>query len=411
MHTAGFFRRNIRWLAPVLIIILSIALLIALASMRTPPPERPPQSAAELIEVQTLNPAPMQLNVHSQGLVTPKYTTDLVAQVSGEIVSLAPAFERGGIVKKGELLASIDPTNYEVALENAKANLASAEAGLEQEQAQSEVARVEWEDINDRPAPALGLRKPQLAQAEAQLTAARAALKQASKDLERTKIIAPYDALVAERDVSLGTFVNVGSNMGQVMDVSLAQVRLPIAESEFRFLVDDGVGSAVTLRSGEQQWQARVVRGEGVVDSDTRMRYLVAELADPYQLVSARDASKLTFGTYVVAEVEGIELASGVTVLRSLVRDGQLPIYDDGVLELRDVTIIREEQGQAVISEGINAGDQLIKTALDYPVPGMALEIRGAAGTRGSVSSQEASSQETPTQEAPGQEASGAEAE
>ncbi|UTF60014.1 efflux RND transporter periplasmic adaptor subunit [Gilvimarinus sp. DA14] len=403
MQTPGFFRRNIRWLAPVLIIVVSIVALIALASMRTPPPERPPQNAAELVEVTTLNPGPMQLNVHSQGLVTAKYTTDLVAQVSGEIVSLAPAFERGGIVKKGELLATIDPTNYEVALENARANLASAEAGLEQEQAQSEVARVEWEDINDRPAPALGLRKPQLAQAEAQLTAARAALKQASKDLERTKIIAPYDALVAERNISLGTFVNVGTNMGQVMDVSLAQVRLPIAESEFRFLVGDGVGAEVNLRSGAKQWQARIVRGEGVVDSDTRMRYLVAELADPYQLQSNRDASKLTFGTYVQAEVEGIEVNSAVTVPRSLVRDGQLPLFDNGSLELRKVNVIREHQGEAIIDRGINAGDRMIKTALDYPVPGMQLEIRGAANTASSVS--QASSEGSAAATSPGAEA------
>ncbi|WP_020208376.1 efflux RND transporter periplasmic adaptor subunit [Gilvimarinus chinensis] len=390
MQTPGFFRRNIRWLAPVLIIVLSAALLGVLASLRTPPPERPPQNAAELVEVQALTPSSMQLTVRSQGLVTAKYTTELVAQVSGEIVSLAPAFERGGIVKKGDVLATIDPTNYEVALENAKASLASAEAGLEQEQAQSEVARVEWEDINDRPAPALGLRKPQLAQAEAQLTAARAALKQASKDLARTQIIAPYDALVSERSISLGSFVNVGSTMGQLMDVSLAQVRLPIAESEFRYLHQEGVGSVVNLRSGDQTWQAKIVRGEGVVDSETRMRYLVAEIADPYQLETQRDASTLAFGTYVVADIVGRQLQQAVTVPRSLVRDGQVPLYDEGLLELREVNVIREAQGQAVIDSGINPGDKLITTALDYPVPGMALEIRSTTASASNESQAEA---------------------
>lgn len=382
MQTPGFLGRNIRWLMPLLIIVAAVAVLILMMALRGAPPEKPPEKHSALVEISTVQMQPLQLTVKSQGLVTPKYTTNLVAQVSGEVVSLSEAFVRGGIAQKGEVLATIDPTNYEVAVENARASLASAEAALELEQAQGEVARVEWEDINDRPAPALGLRKPQLEQAKAQVTAARAALKQAQKDLDRTRIVAPYTALVAERGVSLGTFVNVGAQLGQVLDVSTAEIRLPIASSELQYLPGDGVGTPVILHSdknGEPQtWEASIVRTEGVIDADTRMRYLVAKVTDPYHLASGdTDAADLAFGSYVVAQLQGVELDSAVQVPRYLVKEGKVALYKDAKLAFTEVEVIRNNGGESVIVGGVQSGDQLITTSLEFPVEGMDLQLRG----------------------------------
>lgn len=156
MQTPGFWGRNIRWLLPLLILLGSIVLLIVMAQMRPEPPAKPPADNATLVETRRVELSALQIHIKSQGLVKAKYATDLVAQVSGEVIELSPAFVRGGLVRQGEVLARIDPTNYEVALENARAGLASAEAALEQEIAQGEVAKVEWEEVNDREAPALG---------------------------------------------------------------------------------------------------------------------------------------------------------------------------------------------------------------------------------------------------------------
>ncbi|WP_339897538.1 biotin/lipoyl-binding protein [uncultured Gilvimarinus sp.] len=245
MSNPGFYARNKRWILPLAILLAAIVIAVGLGMLRTPPPQKEVGKSVALVDVAPIDMQPIQLQVLSRGLVQPKYTTELVAQVSGEIVALDEAFVRGGIVKKGEVLAQIDPTNYEVRLEEARAGLASATAALELEQAQGEVARVEWEGVSEHPAPALGLRKPQLKQAQAQVAASEATLKQAQKDLERTKIVAPYDALVAERAISLGTFVNVGTMMGKVMDVSSAEIRLPVANSELQYLVANGVNTSV----------------------------------------------------------------------------------------------------------------------------------------------------------------------
>ena len=94
----------------------------------------------------------------------PKYETLLVAQVNGEIVELNDIFVRGGFVKKGQLLARIDPNDYHAALIDAQANMASARAALEKEVAQGKVAEREWKQITDTSPTELSLRKPQLAQ-------------------------------------------------------------------------------------------------------------------------------------------------------------------------------------------------------------------------------------------------------
>lgn len=383
MQSPGFLARNIRWLGAVIIVLVAIMLLGALASRQQPSLEKEPENHTPLVEVLTVSLKEQVLGVRSQGLVKPKYSTDLVAQVSGEVVSLSPAFVRGGFVESGELLAEIDPTNYEVALENAKAGLASAEAALEQELAQSEVARVEWEEINDRPAPDLGLRKPQLAQAQSRVTAAKADLKRAQKDLERSRIIAPYDALITERAVSLGTFLNSGTRLGHIMDVSTAEVRLPVAGSDMRFLPAGGLGAEVQLAldaSANDGWQARIIRSEGVIDSDTRMQYLVAEVIDPYHLTNASSgAAILPFGSYVVATIAGTKLPSAVEIPRSLIRGGRVALYKDGKLEMRAVEVERHAGGYSVVSSGLTNGDQLITTAIEFPVEGMAVMLKDDA--------------------------------
>ncbi|WP_049721360.1 efflux RND transporter periplasmic adaptor subunit [Gilvimarinus polysaccharolyticus] len=381
MSNLGTNGRKKRWILPFVILLVAIVIAFFMASMRKPPPHKVVEETAALVNVQPLQTEAIQLQVLSRGVVQPRYSTELVAQVSGEINSIAEAFVRGGIVKKGQLLAQIDPTNYQVRLEESRAGLASATAALELEQAQGEVARVEWQGVSDHPAPALGLRKPQLKQAQAQVAAAKAALKQAQKDLDRTQIIAPYDALVAARNVSLGTFVNVGTMMGQVLDISSAEIRLPVANGELQYLLGDGVGSQVELSGDamgtDTRWQAKIVRTEGVIDDDTRMSYLVARVNDPYNLKGESldvEQADLVFGSFVVANIVGRNLSDAVRIPRNLIKDGAVPVYNEGKLQLKPVTVLRHIGGESVVTDGIADGDLLVTTSLEYPVAGMALK-------------------------------------
>ena len=123
------------------------------------------------------------------------------------------------------------------------------------------------------------------------------------------------------------------------------------------------------------QWQAQIARGEGVVDNTSRMSYLVAEIKDPYALTDGSH-KPLRFGAYVNADIYGLTLASATTVPRYLVDNERIAILDsESKLRYVNVDIVRQDGASLVIGGGLNQGDRIIVSALDYPVDGMALAL------------------------------------
>ncbi|MCO4798590.1 MAG: efflux RND transporter periplasmic adaptor subunit, partial [Colwelliaceae bacterium] len=289
-------------IVPIVILIAGILLFMVFSSMKKPPEEKAKVDNTPIVAVEAITVAPMTLQVDSYGVVKPKYETEIVAQVSGQIVELSDAFVRGGFVEKGQLIARIDPSDYEAALIDADANLASAMAALEQERAQGKVAEREWKRITNASPTELSLRKPQLAQELARLKSAEASVLRAKRNLERTYLKAPYDAMIEERNIGLGAFVGTGSRVGKLLGTAIAEVRLPVADNQLQFLINQGDKATVelvgTYAGIDTIWTAKIARNEGVIDNKSRMSYLVAEIKDPYSLDNNSENKKtpLRFG-------------------------------------------------------------------------------------------------------------------
>ncbi|MFC3034555.1 efflux RND transporter periplasmic adaptor subunit [Pseudoalteromonas fenneropenaei] len=367
-------------LFPVAVLAIGIAAAAGFAAMKAPPQEKVEEVIHPLVEASPLHLAPMTLDVSSYGVVQPKYHTQLVAQVAGQVVELSEQFVKGGFVKEGQVLARIDPNDYEAALIEAEANLAQASSGLEIERAQAQVAQAEWQRIKSDSSEAipseLYLRKPQLAEKLARYKAAQADVKRAKRNLERTYVRAPYDAIIEGRDISLGSVVNPGNALGLLNSISVAEIRLPVADKDLRHLEKLGLDANVTLSANvagkKQTWQGQIVRSEGVIDERSRMTYLVAQVTNPYQ-----DNSKpLRFGSYLTAQITGKALDNAVAIPQHLVRDGKIRVLnDDLTLSFKTVNIIRDYEGMVIVDSGITEGAQLITSALEYPTEGMQLRI------------------------------------
>tara|TARA_R100001377_G_C3184603_1_gene108034 strand:- start:368 stop:1525 length:1158 start_codon:yes stop_codon:yes gene_type:complete len=354
------------------------------SSMKKPPEEKVEVDNTPIVAVNDISVTPMTLEVNSYGMVTPKYETELVAQVNGEIVELSDTFLRGGFVKKDQLLARIDPNDYQAALIDAQAAMATARAALETEVAQGKVAEREWKQITDTSPTELSLRKPQLAQELARVKAAQASVLRAERNLERTEIRAPYDAMINSRNIGLGSFVGVGTKIGHVLATATAEIRLPVADNQLEFLANQGVNAKVNLfgkyAGKDTQWTATIKRNEGVIDNNSRMGYLVAELNDPYQLKNntAKNITPLRFGSYVNAKIVGNNIAQATMVPRHLVVNGKVAILDnDSRLHYVEIDIVRQQGSNVVVANGLLEGDRLIVSALDYPVNGMKLALVG----------------------------------
>ncbi len=377
---------------PIAILVAGVIAFIGFSSLKTPPEEKAKEDNTPIISVENIVVAPMTLHVSSYGIVKPKYETSLVAQVNGEIIELNDIFVRGGFVKKGQLLARIDPNDYHAALIDAQANMASARAALEKEVAQGKVAEREWKLITDTSPTELSLRKPQLAQELARVKSAQAAVLRAKRNLQRTEIKAPYDAMIDNRMIGLGSFVSVGTQIGKLLGTAIAEVRLPVADNELQFLIDQGHDAKVklvgTYAGKSVEWLAHITRNEGVIDNKSRMTYLVAEILNPYllpdTLAEKNGASNtdinhivpLRFGAYVQAKILGVEIANASILPRYLVVGNKVGLLsNESTLHYATINIIRQQGANVIVSNGLLDGDKLIVSALDYPVDGMKLAL------------------------------------
>jgi len=367
-------------LFPVGILVLGVGIAASFSAMKKPPEKKEEKEILPLVQVQPASVESITLDVSSYGLISPKNQTQLVAQLSGQLVDVSEAFVKGGFVKKGDVLARIDPNDYEAALIDAQATLAQARSALEVERAQGHVAKSEWDRIrknsNEFIPSELYLRKPQLAEKLARFKASEASLKRAKRNLERTYISAPYDAIIAQRSVSLGSVVSPGSNIGELNSISLAEVRLPVADKDMQYLIKGGINASVVLTTQyagkDYDWQAQIVRSEGVINQKSRMSYLVAQVQDPYAQNS--NFPPLRFGAYVNAKIQGLEINNTTTVARHLVKNNKIAVLSlDNTLTYQTVDILREFDDKIVLSNGLNNGDKVIMTALDYPSEGMKL--------------------------------------
>lgn len=366
---------------PIAILFAGIAAMAGFASLEEPPEEKVKVDNTPIVAIENIIVAPMTLEVSSHGVVTPKYETQLVSQVSGEIVELSDTFVRGGFVKKNQLLARIDPSDYQAALIDAQATMATARAALEKEVAQGKVAEREWKQITNSSPTELSLRKPQLAQELARVKSAQASILRAERNLERTEIRAPFDAMIDSRMIGLGSFVSMGSQLGKVLGTDVAEIRLPVADNQLEFLEKEGVNAPVNLigtyAGKSTKWSANIARGEGVVDNKSRMSYLVAEIEDPYQLNSKTSAGvPLRFGSYVNAQIQGNHITKATSIPRYLVLNGKVAILNsDSKLHYAEIDIVRQQGSHVIVANGLASGDQLIVSALDYPINGMKLAL------------------------------------
>jgi multidrug resistance efflux pump len=174
------------------------------------------------------------LDVRTQGEVRARTAIDLVAQVSGRVMSVSPEYIEGGQLRRRHGAAEIDDSDYQLALREAEAAVAAAELGVEQALADADVARKQLRDLPN--ASDLSLKKPQIAEARARREAARAGLDLAKRNLERTPMRLPFEGRVASTNVHIGEVIAAGTSLGEVFSTDRVEVRLPLSNSQLAAL-------------------------------------------------------------------------------------------------------------------------------------------------------------------------------
>jgi len=376
-------RKGKRYLLITAIFIVAVGGAVGLSQLKPPPEIKDVGKVDVLVDVLSLEQTAATFTVRSQGTVRPRTETLLSAEIAGAIVSISPKFVAGGVFSKGEQLMRIDPTNYDVAVEQARALLRQRQIefdGAEKLKSQGYRAESEW------------------ASAAAALASAKAELVKARRNLERTYIRLPYDGMVRSKEADLGQYVNPGTRLGVTFATDYAEVRLPLTDQDLAFIElpdladisESGIaeGPIVELSAiqagREARWMVRIIRTEGVVDEKNRVTFAVARIEDPYNMRGTTGhGSPLPMGTFVAANIEGLSVDNVIRVPRSALRgnDQLMFVGDDKRLRIRTVDILKADAEYAYVQGGAVAGERISVTAIESPINGMKVRTSDDAGS------------------------------
>ena len=380
-------KRGTRVAVSSLAVAAAITATLLLTRQQLDPTE--PEPVAPAVRVMHVNPGSERMVVHSQGTVSPRTESDLVPEVSGNVVWISPNLVAGGYFEEGEPLLRIDDRDYRYALERAR-------AAVDRAMAEDEFARFELERLREMEARRLispsdvetGMRAARVA--EAALADARTAVSQAELDLSRTEQLAPFTGLVRSEQVDPGQFVSRGAPIARLYAVDYVEVRLPIADQQLAYLdippmqrgeLDESVAPDVVLSADfagqHYKWRGTIVRTEAEIDTRSRMVNAVARIriADD----AAGDAAYVPppVGLFVEAEIQGLSADNVVVVPRSVIRNGNQVLVVDGDdrLRFRTVSIARIYGDDAYIDGGLEKGERICISVLQAVIDGMRVDV------------------------------------
>ena len=385
--------RRRRW---VINIVLSIALITAGIAgaayiSKTAPKarKRPPAKMLPLVQVISVHPDEERILVPAMGTVIPAREIVLESRVAGEIVSIHPEFTVGGYLKKGSEVLQIDPQDYELALTLAKAKVKDAESKLKILEAEAAAAKDEWREINrnrtgkkKEPSPLL-IKKPQLTAAKAMLIAEKADVEKAQLNLARTKISAPFNAMVRAKHVDIGSQVSGQDQLAELVgtDEYWIQASMPVDRLNWIEIPSNsgeaGAKVRIFYRNGIEL-TGTAIKLLGELGAEGRMARVLVEIKDPLGLnVTGKKHPPLLIGEYVRVEIEGRQLKNVYRIPRTALRDNTRIwlVSNDGKLEIRSVETLWRDAQTVLLTDGLQPGEQLIVSELSKPVNGMQVQV------------------------------------
>jgi len=340
-----------------------------------------PSPPAAIVPVTTAAAARQDLPVYLSGIgnVQALYSVLVRSRVDGTLDSVN--FTEGQEVKKGDLLAVIDPRPYQAALDQAAAQKAKDEAGLAN-------ARVDLERyahlVRNQFASQQQVDTQQMTvnQALAAIKADEASIETAALNLSFTHIVSPLNGRVGLRMVDPGNLIhaNDASGIVNVTQVHPITAVFTLPEENLPQVID-------AMRAGHVSVLA--------YSSDHKTRLSAGELLTPDNAIDATSGTiklkalfqnadnRLWPGQFIDARVQVIVLHEAVTVPAAAVQRGQDGLYvyvvkPDSTVAMRPVEEAMEQDGMAVIAKGLNGGEQVVTNGQSRLTDGVRVAPHGA---------------------------------
>lgn len=361
---------------------MALVLLLTLAACG---PRKPPMGQPDAVPVSAVKVEPQRVAVRTElpGRVQAIEDAEIRARVTGIVQAIN--FDQGSLVKKGQLLFTIDPAPYEAARDQAAANLKNAEATLHSAQllANRYAKLIKQHAISQQ---AYDDAVAQAGQAKAAVAGAKAALESAEIDLGYTRVTSPIEGRIGKSMVTVGALVSASSATQMATVQRLNEVYVDVTQStnelsDLRRRIAKGL--LVPDASGDSPAQV-VLNDTDVYEHDGKLLFsgvsvnpgtgevdLRAKFPNPEQI--------LLPGMYVrVRLTQGVDEKALVVPSQAVQRtaDGKstLVVVKDGKAAFTPVQVGPRTEHGYIIYDGLSPGDQVVVEGFQKIRPGAPLK-------------------------------------
>ncbi len=323
---------------------------------KKPPP--PPVKVALATAVEMATPDQLVLT----GIVAADQRAEVTADTQGKVLSVM--VERGQRVKFGAPVVQLDVRSAALGAREAQANLASARA--QRELAEEECKRVK--SLLEKGAITRSEYDRQITQCTSalqQVTAAEARTAMMSKSVADGIVRAPFDGLVAEKNVTPGEWVAPGRALFTLVDDDPLRIQLSVPEAAVRAIKQGAKVEIVSVAYPDKTYSATITR-IGVEIGKSRSLIVEATI-DP--------GSDLVPGMFAEAHVAIGQTPRAVVPKDAVVKRGKMShafVVVKGEVEDRIVQLgPSPAAGQVSIVQGVNKGDKVVAKVTDEVVDGL----------------------------------------
>ena len=349
---------------------LTIAACLALAGCGK---ESPPAQDARPVNVIRVQPAPSEREFSYTGDVRARYETSLGFRVGGKLVSRQ--VEVGSTVARGQVLASLDPSDFRLNIEAQRSQLAAAEADYLQARDELERYRNLYQQKFvsaaefDRRQNAYNVAKARFEQAQAQLGVSR-------NQSEYTVLRTDRDGIVTSLSAEVGEVVAAGQEVMRVAQLEEKEVLISVPEGRLDELRRAREVQVSLWAAPEATFKGRIREVSPAADPVTRTYAVKVTIVDP--------SPKVQLG--MTANVFLQQGANGSVVrlpLAALYNDGDAPAVwvvdpDTQAVSLRPVTVARYTQDAVEISAGLAPGDVVVRAGVHKLSAGQKVRVLAA---------------------------------
>ncbi len=352
---------------------------MGLSLFKQEPGRTEPAVYAPLVKTMITQPETKTVLIKGNGSLEARTRINIVPQVGGRIDYIHPHLRAGGSFNAGEVLLKIEQIDYELAVTQARADVAAAENNLQTETAEAEAAVQEWEAINpESPAPALVARQPQIASAKASLQSAKARLQQAQLNLRRTSIGMPFSGRVVQSTMDVGEVVSANNTIGVVYSNELYEIPVPLEVDKLAWLdipkqngkVSPNKATILVVIAGQTYRLAgSVIRVESELNTISRLARVVIGLKSDDIPQALRE--EVIPGLFVDVEIEARQLENISIIPKSALHDGGLLwILKDQNLQYVPAEVAYQSNSDLWV-RNLPVGAQIITSSLDVVTDGM----------------------------------------